>query len=98
MNDLLDEIKTTLKPDKVKLVPELALIAIVGEGMTHAIGISARVFTALAQAQVNVQLINQGASEVNIIVGVAVPDFKPAVVALYDEFISTQRGSLPMKS
>ena len=95
MDELLEEIRVTLKPDKIKLVPELALIAIVGEGMNHAIGISARVFSSLAAAQVNVQLINQGASEVNIIVGVSPQDFKTAVRALYSEFISTHRGSLP---
>jgi aspartate kinase len=94
MDDVLSEIQTLLKPDKVKLVPDLALIAVVGEGMNHSIGISARVFGALARAQVNVQVINQGASEVNIIVGVAPDDFRPAVKALYSEFVANQRVSI----
>src|SRR5690606_6488684 len=94
MDDVLSEIQTLLKPDKVKLVPDLALIAIVGEGMNHSIGISARVFGALARAQVNVQVINQGASEVNIIVGVAPDDFRTAVKALYSEFVANQRVSI----
>lgn len=90
-DDLMEEIRLSLKPDKVTLVSDLALIAIVGEGMNHSIGISAKVFTALAEAQVNVRLINQGASEVNIIVGVSPTDFEKAVNALYSAFIPTQR-------
>lgn len=93
--ELVDEIKRTLNPDKIKIVPQLALLAVVGEGMNHSIGISARVFAALAQAQVNVQVINQGASEVNIIVGVSPSDFRTAVKALYAEFVHTQRLSTP---
>ena len=93
MDDLVEEIRRTLRPDKIKVVPELALIAIVGEGMNHSIGIASRVFSSLARAQVNVQVINQGASEVNIIVGVSPADFRPAVKALYAEFVHTQRAS-----
>ncbi len=93
-DEILDEIRANLKPDKVRVVPELALIAVVGEGMTHSIGISGRVFGALSRAQVNVQVINQGASEVNIIIGVSPEDFKTAVRALYAEFVATQRGSM----
>jgi aspartate kinase len=91
-DELMEEIRLSLKPDKVTLVPDLALIAIVGEGMNHSIGISAKVFTALADAQVNVRLINQGASEVNIIVGVSPTDFETAVNALYKAFIPAQRA------
>ena len=92
--ELLEEIRVTLKPDKVKVVPQLALIAVVGEGMTQSIGISARVFSALASAQVNVKVINQGASEVNIIVGVSPEDFQAAVKCLYNEFVCNKRGSI----
>lgn len=89
---VLKEIQNQLSPDKVTLVRELALIAIVGEGMSRTIGISARVFGALARANVNVQVINQGASEVNIIVGVAPADFKTAIGALYHEFVDSKSG------
>lgn len=92
--DVMAEIRETLHADKVTLVPDLALIAIVGEGMNHSIGISARVFGALGRAGTNVRVINQGASEVNIIVGVAPADFEKSVSALYEEFIPTQRRSI----
>ncbi len=94
LEDVLEEIRVNLKPDNIKVVPDLALIAIVGEGMNHSIGIAGRVFSALARAQVNVQVINQGASEVNIIVGVAPQDFHTSVKALYREFVASPRKSV----
>lgn len=95
-DDVMEEIQRALRPDKVSLVPDLALIAVVGEGMNHAIGISARVFGALARAQSNVRVINQGASEVNIIVGVAPDDFEKSVKALYAEFVATHRRTVSL--
>lgn len=85
--DLIDEIKNVLKPDSVTVEEQLALIAIVGEGMIHSVGIAAKVFVALRDAGVNVRVINQGASELNIIVGVVPQDFEKAVAALYEAFV-----------
>jgi aspartate kinase len=85
---VLDEIRNTLQPDRVEFVPAIALIAIVGEGMARTIGVSATVFTALRDAGVNVRVINQGASELNIIVGVAPEDYERAVRAIYDAFVA----------
>jgi aspartate kinase len=65
------------------------LIAIVGEGMAKTVGISAKVFIALRDAQINVRVINQGASELNIIVGVVPDDYEKAVRALYGAFVSS---------
>ena len=79
---VLAEIRRTLEPDEMDYVPRIALIAIVGEGMAHAVGIAAKVFAALAGAGVNVRLINQGPSELNIIVGVAPEDYPTAVRAI----------------
>ena len=84
---LLSEIRSTLQPDKLEFVPQIALIAIVGEGMARQVGIAAKVFVALRDANVNVRLINQGASELNIIVGVIPDDYEKAVRALYDVFV-----------
>ncbi len=92
-DEVLEEIRRNLVPDRISLVPDLALIAVVGEGMSHTIGVAARVFTSLAKTRVNVRVINQGASEVNIIVGVAPEDFERAVQALYDEFVTGQQRS-----
>ena len=84
---VLDEIRKTLQPDKLEFVPQIALIAIVGEGMAKTVGIAAKVFNALRDAQVNVRVINQGASELNIIVGVVPDDYERAVRALYGAFV-----------
>ena len=80
---ILDEIRRVLQPDSMELERNLALIAVVGEGMSHTIGIAAKVFIALRDAKVNIRIINQGASELNIIVGVASEDYEKAVRALY---------------
>lgn len=84
---LLDEIRRTLEPDELDYVPAIALIAIVGEEMARTPGIASKVFAALAAAGVNVRLINQGASELNIIVGVAPEDYAVAVRAVYSAFV-----------
>jgi aspartate kinase len=55
--------------------------------MAHRVGIAGRLFSALADAGINLRMINQGASEINIIVGVEAADFEPAVRAIYDEFV-----------
>jgi aspartate kinase len=88
--EVIDEIRRSLEPDRVHLVEDLALIAVVGEGMSHTIGIAGRVFSCLAGAKVNVRVINQGASELNIIVGVGPDDFERAVQSLYAEFVTSQ--------
>jgi aspartate kinase len=85
---VLDEIRQTLKPDTLEFVPSIALIAVVGEGMSHTIGIAAKVFIALRDTKSNVRVINQGASELNIIVGVVPEDYERSVRALYDAFVT----------
>jgi aspartate kinase len=92
---IMEEIQQVLKPDRMELVPDLALIAVVGEDMANSIGIAAKVFNALRDAKVNVRVINQGASELNIIVGVTPGDFEPALRALYSAFVSSARVSEP---
>ncbi|MDF2440361.1 MAG: aspartate kinase [Abditibacteriota bacterium] len=84
---VLRELKRTLEPDRIETYPDLALIATVGEGMAHRVGVSGCLFEALRQAQVNVRMISQGASEINIIVGVEASDYERAVRAIYDAFV-----------
>jgi aspartate kinase len=84
--EIKEEIKRKMNPDHVDILPKLALIAVVGEGMRHHVGLASQITTALADAGVNIEVLNQGASESNIIVGVRDCDYKPAVKALYNEF------------
>lgn len=84
---ILDDIRRQLEPDQLSIEKDLALIAVVGEGMARTVGIAAKIFSALAAAGVNVRIINQGASEINIIIGVAAIDYEPAIRALYSAFM-----------
>lgn len=74
-------------PDSVEIHSEMALIATVGRGMIRARGTSAKLFDALSNAGVNVRMIDQGSSELNIIVGVNNADFERAVRAIYAAFV-----------
>jgi len=85
--EVIEEIRRVLDPDSISLVADLALVAVVGEGMIRSVGIAAKVFAALRDAGVNVRVINQGASEVNIIVGVLPEDFERALRAIYAAFV-----------
>ncbi len=78
-------IKTT--PDSVAIEDGLALIAIVGRGMARSKGTAARVFTALSKADINIRIIDQGSSELNIIIGVDETDYENALRAIYAEFV-----------
>ena len=83
-------IHRAVSPDSVELESELALIAVVGRGMKATRGTAGRIFSALAHARINVKMIDQGSSELNIIIGVKNADFEGAIRAIYDIFISTE--------
>lgn len=77
-------------PDAIDIEADLALIAVVGRGMKSTRGTAGRIFSALAHANVNVKMIDQGSSELNIIIGVANADFETAIKAIYDIFVISQ--------
>lgn len=83
-------IHRAVEPDFVEMESELALIAVVGRGMKSTRGTAGRIFSALAHSNVNVKMIDQGSSELNIIIGVENCDFERAVKAIYDIFVMTQ--------
>ncbi len=76
------------KPDSIDIEADLALIAVVGRGMKSTRGTAGRIFSALAHADVNVKMIDQGSSELNIIIGVSNEDFEAAIRAIYDIFVT----------
>lgn len=84
---ILAEIKTECQPDSVHVSRGMALIATVGRGMACTPGISARIFTAMGKANINIRMIDQGSSEINVIVGVNNEDFERAVNAIYNTFV-----------
>ena len=81
------EIEQKMQPNKIKIFNNLALIATVGHGMVNQIGTAAKLFGALAKEKVNVRIIDQGSSEINIIIGVNEVDFEKAIKAIYNEFV-----------
>ena len=83
---VIHNIGTAVDPDAIEIEDDLALIAVVGRNMVKAKGTAARVLSAVAGADVNVRMIDQGSCEINIILGVAADDFEKAVSAIYREF------------
>ena len=84
---VMNAIVRAVKPDSVFIEDELTLIAVVGRGMVKAKGTSARVCDALARADINIRIIDQGSSELNIIVGVDDEEYEDALRAIYAEFV-----------
>ena len=85
---LLEEINAAVQPDRTYTHENIALVATVGHGMANNIGTSARLFTALSRANINVIMIDQGSSELNIIVGVDNKDCDECIRAIYSEFFN----------
>ena len=87
--NVISALHRLVEPDSVEVDSDLALIAIVGRGMRSTRGTAGRIFSALAHARVNVRMIDQGSSELNVIVGVDNADFETAIRAIYDIFVTT---------
>ena len=87
-NTVLEDITQQMRPDRIKVFPGIALIATVGHGMTNKIGVAAKLFTALADNNVNVRIIDQGSSQINIITGVDEADTEKAIRSIYTAFMN----------
>lgn len=87
---VLAGIHHAVQPDSIELESDLALIAVVGRGMRATRGTAGRIFSALAHANVNVKMIDQGSSELNIVIGVRNHDFENAIRAIYDIFVTAK--------
>lgn len=85
---VLANLHRAVHPDSVEMEGDLALVAVVGRGMKATRGTAGRIFSALAHANVNVKMIDQGSSELNIIIGVQNKDFEAAIKAIYDIFVT----------
>ncbi|MCD1146877.1 aspartate kinase [Peptoniphilus sp. KCTC 25270] len=83
---LINEFKTFCNPDSITVDKDIALVTVVGRNMKNHVGISAKLFSALAQSNINIQMIIQGASEMNIIVGIKNSDYEKAINSIYHAF------------
>lgn len=88
---LVRRLKDVLRPDHFEIIDGLALIAVVGRGMRAKKGTATRVFAALSHADINIRMIDQGSSELNIIVGIDEKDFEKAIKVIYDMFILSEQ-------
>lgn len=87
LDKVIMEIKSECNPDTVEVYPNMALIATVGRGMAYTPGIAGRLFSAVGDGGINVRMIDQGSSEINIIIGVEIEDFERAIRAIYKAFV-----------
>lgn len=85
---VLDRLKKTVNPDQIEIMTGFSIIATVGHGMSFKPGTAARLFNALAGEKINIRMIDQGSSEMNIIIGVATDDYEKAIKAIYNEFVT----------
>ena len=85
---VLSQLHQAVHPDSIELEADLALIAVVGRGMKNSTGVASKIFKALAEANVNIKMIDQGSSEMNIIVGVRNRNFDDAIKAIYKAFFN----------
>ncbi len=85
---IINDIKRAVKPDKLYIADGIALIAVVGRAMVKTKGTAAKLFSAIAKADINVKMIDQGSDEVNIIIGIEESDFEKAMSAIYSEFVN----------
>ena len=86
---LLSALRKAVQPEHLELEPDIAMLAVVGRGMRKTRGTAARIFAALAHGRINVKMIDQGSSELNVIVGVNEHDLNQAIRCIYDAFISS---------
>lgn len=84
---LVDEIKRTCTPDSIVVHPNMALIATVGNGMSSNKGVAAKIFSSLSESNINIRMIDQGSSEINILIGIENDDFEKGINAIYNAFI-----------
>ena len=84
---VIASINKRCRPDSIVVEDGLALLAVVGRGMVKSKGTAARVFSAISAADINIRMIDQGSSELNIIVGVEERDLEKALNAIYSEFV-----------
>lgn len=85
--EVIEKISQAVKPDSIYVYDHLALIAVVGHGMQKSKGTASKLFSALAKADINIRMIDQGSSEMNIIVGINEDDYKSAIKAIYNKFV-----------
>lgn len=84
---IISELMAATSPDSISIEKNIALVAVVGRGMKNVKGTAASVFMALAENDINIRMIDQGSSELNIIIGVDNVDFEKSIKTIYNKFV-----------
>lgn len=87
LDKIIEEVRIFCKPDSITTYTNMALLAVVGSGMIRTKGISAKIFTALYESDINIRMISQGSSELSIIIGIENEDYEKSVAAIYNAFV-----------
>lgn len=87
LDEFIPELHKITEADNISVDTGLALVAVVGRGMKESKGTAARIFSAISNAGVNVRMIDQGASELNIVIAVYESDYEKTIEAIYNEFV-----------
>ncbi len=90
-DEVLKGIRKEVNPDHLETEDNIALLAVVGRRMKNTRGTVARIFAAMAHARINVKMIDQGSSELNVIIGVSEHDLPEAIRRIYDMFINSEK-------
>lgn len=88
LEDVLASFEQSLRPDEVTVTEDIAMIAVVGLGLARTIGVAAKITASLAEAGINIRMLNQGTNEINVIIGVEAADFENAIRVIYNAFVS----------
>ena len=88
---VIADIRKEVAPDHIEIEDGIALLAIVGRRMKNTRGTVARIFASMAHARINVKMIDQGSSELNVIIGVSEHDLAEAIRRIYDMFINSEK-------
>ncbi len=88
-DEVIAQIRKVVAPDTIELEKGIAMLAVVGRGMRRTRGTAARIFASMAHARINVKMIDQGSSELNVIIGIGEADFDEAIRKIYDMFINS---------
>lgn len=87
LDDVLEAFERQLEPDDIEVFTDVALIAVVGLGMKGVCGSAAKILSAVADAGINLRMINQSTSEISVIIGVEAPYFEKAMQVIYNDFV-----------
>ena len=88
---VLADLRKTVAPDHLEIEDGIAILAVVGRRMKNTRGTVARIFASMAHARINVKMIDQGSSELNVIIGVSENDLPEAIRRIYDMFINSEK-------